>query len=192
MSDICPEPLRLKYFSWRYTATNVGWAVGPLIGIAAGAASTALFIIAGVVYAIFALALHVLHVPIHQSDNTLVPVPAPLLKSLKTAIRDPRLAFFVGGGTLLIAVYGRWSATLAPYLTGNITAGMEIFCRSDRGPKSASTEPCICERGWNRARPCRSTQCKFSRRSSTKLSGRSKRLSISRISSMALIEAHPM
>ena len=49
MSDVCPERLRLKYFSWRYTAINFGFAVGPLIGIAAGAASTTLFIIAGVV-----------------------------------------------------------------------------------------------------------------------------------------------
>ena len=30
MSDVCPEPLRLKYFSWRYTATNVG--LGPASG----------------------------------------------------------------------------------------------------------------------------------------------------------------
>lgn len=128
MSDVCPEPLRLKYFSWRYTASNVGWAVGPLIGIAAGAASTTLFVIAGVVYAIFALALHLLHVPVQQSaEASQSPAPTPLIESLKAAIRDPRLAFFVGGGTMLIAVYGQWSATLAPYLTGHVANGMEIF-----------------------------------------------------------------
>lgn len=128
MSDVCPQPLRLKYFSWRYTATNAGWAIGPLIGIAAGAASTTLFIIAGAVYVAFAVALHLLHVPIHRSDD--VPqatAPVPLLESLSAAIRDPRLAFFVGGGTLLMAVYGQWSATLAPYLTGNVAGGMEIY-----------------------------------------------------------------
>lgn len=128
MSDVCPEPLRLKYFSWRYTATNVGWAIGPLIGIAAGAASTVLFIIAGFVYATFALVLHLLQVPVHQSGaSSKPPASAPLLESLKAAIRDPRLAFFVGGGTLLVAVYGQWSATLAPYLTGHVAGGMEIY-----------------------------------------------------------------
>lgn len=128
MSDVCPEPLRLKYFSWRYTATNVGWAIGPLIGIAAGAASTTLFIIAGIVYAMFALVLHLLQVPVHQSGASSKPLAsAPLLESLKAAIRDPRLAFFVGGGTLLVAVYGQWSATLAPYLTGHVAGGMEIY-----------------------------------------------------------------
>ncbi|MBD9372614.1 MFS transporter [Rhizobium sp. ARZ01] len=128
MSDVCPEQMRLKYFSWRYTAINFGFAVGPLIGIAAGAASTTLFVIAGVVYAMFALALHLLKVPLHRSDAEQATAPrVSVLQSIRTAIRDPRLAFFVGGGTLLIAVYGQWSATLAPYLSGNIAGGVEIF-----------------------------------------------------------------
>jgi MFS family permease len=128
MSDVCPPPLRLKYFSWRYTATNVGWAVGPLIGIAAGAASAALFIIAGAVYVAFAVTLHLLHVPIHQRDDVAqTSAPVPLLESLRAAIRDPRLAFFVGGGILLMAVYGQWSATLAPYLTSHVAGGVEIY-----------------------------------------------------------------
>lgn len=128
MSDVCPESMRLKYFSWRYAAINFGFAVGPLIGIAAGAASTALFLVAGVVYALFALALHLLKVPAHQSDEGSTSAPkVSMLQSIRTAIRDPRLAFFVGGGTLLVAVYGQWSATLAPYLAGNIAGGVEIF-----------------------------------------------------------------
>lgn len=128
MSDVCPEPLRLKYFSWRYMAINFGFAVGPLIGIAAGAASTTLFVIAGVVYALFTLALHLWKIPLHQRDEAHATAPKiSVLQSIKTAIRDPRLAFFVGGGTLLVAVYGQWSATLAPYLAGNIAGGVEIF-----------------------------------------------------------------
>lgn len=128
MSDVCPERMRLKYFSWRYTAINFGFAVGPLIGIAAGAASTTLFIIAGVVYALFALALHLWKVPVSQSAGAHAAAPrVSVLQSIRMAIRDPRLAFFVGGGTLLIAVYGQWSATLAPYLADNIAGGVEIF-----------------------------------------------------------------
>lgn len=128
MSEVCPERLRLKYFSWRYTAINFGFAVGPLIGIAAGAASTTLFTIAGVVYALFALVLHLLNVPVHPSRSVHAAGPhVSVVQSIKMAIRDPRLAFFVGGGTLLIAVYGQWSATLAPYLSENIAGGVEIF-----------------------------------------------------------------
>ncbi len=128
MSDVCPEPMRLKYFSWRYAAINFGYAIGPLIGIAAGAASTMLFIAAGVVYALFALALHLLKVPVHQGNERSASAPkVSMLQSIRSAIRDPRLAFFVGGGTLLMAVYGQWSATLAPHLAGNIANGVEIF-----------------------------------------------------------------
>jgi MFS family permease len=128
ISDICPEPQRLKYFSWRYTASNVGWTIGPMIGIAAGAAPTTLFVLAGAVYAMLAIALHFLHLPsverTHDSDaSTLM----PLVASIKVAMRDPRLMYFVAGGTLLIAVHGQWSATLAPYLSDNIDGGVEIF-----------------------------------------------------------------
>ncbi len=128
MSDVCPEPLRLKYFSWRYMAINFGFAVGPLIGIAAGAASTTLFVVAGIVYALFALALHLLAVPLHRNEAEQASAPKiSVFQSIRTAARDPRLAFFVGGGTMLVAVYGQWSATLAPYLAGNIAGGVEIF-----------------------------------------------------------------
>src|SRR5690606_10941317 len=128
MSDVCPEPLRLKYFSWRYMAINFGFAVGPLIGIAAGAASTTLFVIAGIAYALFALALYMLKVPVQLSETEQASAPKiSVLQSIEMAIRDPRLAFFVGGGTMLVAVYGQWSATLAPYLAGNIAGGVEIF-----------------------------------------------------------------
>jgi MFS family permease len=128
MSDACPEAQRLKFFSWRYTAANVGWAVGPLIGIAAGAASTVLFIIAGIVYAAFALALHVYRTPsVEKSEADQQASSTSLFETVKAAARDPRLAFFIAGGTLLISVYGQFSATLAPYLAANFEGGVEIF-----------------------------------------------------------------
>lgn len=156
---MCPQPLRLKYFSWRYTATNAGWAIGPLIGITAGAASTTLFIIAGAVYVAFAVALHLLHVPIHRSDD--VPqatAPVPLLESLSAAIRDPRLAFFVGGGTLLMAVYGQWSATLARTLRkcrwrhGNLR--LPRFDQRRSRPDRESVRPQVHRTRRRSQRPC--------------------------------------
>lgn len=128
MSDSCPEQQRLKYFSWRYTAVNVGWAVGPLIGIAAGAASTFLFLVAGATYAVFALVLHLYKTPAARNTGTnKQPSSASMLETVKTAARDPRLVFFIAGGTLLISVYGQFSATLAPYLAESFDGGVEIF-----------------------------------------------------------------
>jgi len=127
MSDVCPEPLRLKYFSWRYTASNFGWAVGPLIGLAAGAASAGLFLAAGVGYAIFALALYLLPIPAANETGTAPQQSVSIIESVKAASSDPRLAFFVCGGILMIALYGQWGATLAPYLSANFPNGIEIY-----------------------------------------------------------------
>jgi MFS family permease len=128
MSDVCPERLRLKYFSWRYTASNVGWAIGPLIGAAAGAASGKLFIASGLVYAAIALAVHFRPVPIARTTGGDTPREGvSLLNSIKAAALDPRLAFFIGGGTLLIALYGQWSATIGTYLAGNVKDGVQIY-----------------------------------------------------------------
>lgn len=126
MSDVCPERLRLKYFSWRYTASNVGWAIGPLIGAAAGAASGKLFLTSGLVYAAIALAVHLRPIPIAQTTGT-PRETVSLLKSIKAAALDPRLAFFIGGGTLLIALYGQWSATIGTYLAANIKDGAQVY-----------------------------------------------------------------
>lgn len=128
MSDVCPEPVRLKYFSWRYTASNIGWAVGPFLGIAAGFASTVSFLAAAGVYATLALVLQL--VSLHPSccaDEQSPSGGIPLIASIKATMRDRRLCYFIGAGTLLVAVHGQWTATLAPYLADNVTGGVEIF-----------------------------------------------------------------
>lgn len=128
MSDVCPEAERLKFFSWRYSAMNAGFAIGPLIGIAAGAASSMLFLIAGAAYAAFALAVRLIRVPQSPLNQAYYDAQSTsVLKSLRAAINDRRLAFFVAGGTLLLAVHGQWSVTLAPYLSTNVEGGVQIF-----------------------------------------------------------------
>jgi MFS family permease len=114
MSDICAEPERLKYFSWRYTASNVGWAIGPLIGVLAGIASTGLFITAGTVYAALAIALQFLKLPPRQHADCRASEQASLIKSLVAAMSDPQLIYFGGASTLLIAVYGQWTSCNGP------------------------------------------------------------------------------
>jgi MFS family permease len=128
MSDICAEPVRLRYFSWRYTASNIGWAIGPLLGIAAGVFSTPLFLAAAAVYATLACVLQLLSLPsLIGTGGHLPSKPVQLIASFKDAVRDRRLLYFMGGGTLLIAVHGQWTATLAPYLADNLAGGVEIF-----------------------------------------------------------------
>ncbi|WP_430440969.1 MFS transporter [Shinella sp.] len=127
LSDICVEPVRLKYFSWRYTASNVGWATGPLIGVAAGVASTALFLTAASVYLILALLLRFIHFPSPTFANEQPSAKAAFIALAQAVVRDRRLRYFIGGGIFLVAVYGQWTATLAPYLAKNVAGGVEIF-----------------------------------------------------------------
>lgn len=128
MSDICPQQQRLKLFSWRYTAANVGWAIGPLIGIYAGASYMLLFLVAGAIYAVLAMVFQLLPVPqataSAASDHYR---PVPLRESIRAAIHDPRLLYFLGGGTLLVAIYGQWSATIGSYLGSQVDNGMAIY-----------------------------------------------------------------
>lgn len=128
MSDVCPQPLRLKCFSWRHMASNIGWAVGPLIGIAAGVASTSLFLAASGIYAALALTLQFLSFsPTFREDEPLGVEATSMTESIKIAMSDRRLLCFIAGSTLLVAVYGQWMTTLAPYLLDNVSGGVEIF-----------------------------------------------------------------
>lgn len=128
LSDVCPAPLRLKYFSWRYTASNIGWTVGPMLGLAAGLAPAILFVMAGATYSTLAVALHALHLPDLRQIHYPRSAPfTPVFSNIKLALGDTRMVCFTVGATLLVAVYGQWTATLAPYLSMNIAGGVEIF-----------------------------------------------------------------
>lgn len=128
MSDAAPEKLRLKMFSWRYLVINAGWAIGPMIGLAIGANSPLPFVIAGVVHFAFSAAIFIIVPNMPASRNgEQAAVQAPGFRRLGAALRDRRLLFYVGGGTLLMAVYGQWSVTLSQYLTTNLADGMKIF-----------------------------------------------------------------
>jgi len=129
MSDAAPEKLRLKVFSWRYLVINAGWAIGPMIGIAIGANSPVPFVIAGMVHLAFSAAIFLI-VPaffVGRAATGAAASQLPGLRRLLATFRDRRLLFYVGGGTLLLAVYGQWSVTLSQYVTTNLEDGIKIF-----------------------------------------------------------------
>ena len=128
MSDAAPEKLRLKVFSWRYLVINAGWAVGPMIGIAIGANSPMPFFIAGAVHFAFSTAIFMIVPAVFVGTagaNAAAQIPG--FRRLLATLRDRRLIFYLGGGTLLLAVYGQWSVTLSQYLTTNLEDGIKIF-----------------------------------------------------------------
>ncbi|MCX8569443.1 MFS transporter [Aminobacter sp. MET-1] len=128
MSDAAPEKLRLKVFSWRYLVINAGWAVGPMIGIAIGANSPMPFFIAGAVHFAFSAAIFLIVPAVFVGTaGAGAAAQIPGFRRLVATLRDRRLIFYLGGGTLLLAVYGQWSVTLSQYLTTNLEDGVKIF-----------------------------------------------------------------
>lgn len=126
MSDAAPERLRLKVFSWRYLAINAGWAVGPMIGLAFGATSDFLFVVAGLVHLAFGAIIFLFVPEIAASTANAAQQHVGGWRRLVGAFRDPRLMFFAGG-TLLVAVYGQWSVPLSQYIIKDFAEGVEIF-----------------------------------------------------------------
>ncbi|TCP77778.1 putative MFS family arabinose efflux permease [Rhizobium sp. PP-CC-2G-626] len=127
MSDLCTERTRLKYFSWRYTASNAGWVVGPLIGVGAGLASTPLFLVGACVYGAMALLLYRSYRPAAVDPDEPKALRPSVIASIREAFSNSALVYFTLGSTLFVAVYGQWSATLAPYLVENMKDGATIY-----------------------------------------------------------------
>jgi len=128
MSDASPEKLRLRVFSWRYLAINLGWAAGPMIGVAIGASFATLFMIAGLVHAVFAAAIAWAVPSMSNKGESHEAISRTIdWRNLASAFRDSRLLFFVGGSTLLLAVHGQWSITLSQYLGMTFEDGVRLF-----------------------------------------------------------------
>ncbi|PYE30066.1 putative MFS family arabinose efflux permease [Rhizobium sp. PP-WC-1G-195] len=127
MSDLCTERTRLKYFSWRYTASNAGWVVGPLIGVGAGLASTPLFLVGACLYGAMALLLYCSYRPAAVDPDEPKALRPGVIASIREAFGNSALVYFTLGSTLFLAVYGQWSATLAPYLVENMKDGATIY-----------------------------------------------------------------
>jgi MFS family permease len=133
LGDVLPEGTRVRWFSHQYLATNAGYAVGPLLGVALGlsGARTA-FAAAAVVYGLYlaALALAVRLAPA-------LPTPAPaedgpsaaerFLGSLRAVATDRRLLWLLLAGLLLESVQLRISALLAQSLDIGFDDGTQIL-----------------------------------------------------------------
>jgi MFS family permease len=132
LGDLLPEGTRVRWFSHQYLATNAGYAVGPLLGVALGLSGARIaFIAAAIVYGLYlaALAAAVRRTPA-------VPTPAKaddqtaadrFLGSLRAVATDPRLLCLLFAGLLLESVQLRISALLAQDLDIDFDNGTQIL-----------------------------------------------------------------
>jgi MFS family permease len=128
LSDNLPVGQRAKAFSLSYTLTNIGYAVGPMLGVLiAGAFASAPFLIAAAI-AFFSIFLMTGIV----KDSARSPVSGQgqsFLKTLITLKNDRTLILFTAGCLLSTVVHGRFTFYLSQYLlvTSNPRHTMEIM-----------------------------------------------------------------
>ncbi|HEV7367598.1 MFS transporter [Arenibaculum sp.] len=132
MSDCLAPERRLKAFSRRYVAINLGYAVGPLLAASAGLAGAPLFAAAAVAYGLFALAVAATPMPAGHADRVGADRGGAdgsptLRRCIAVASSDRRLLCFVVGTTLTLAVHGQMSVTLSQYLAANFEDGVGLL-----------------------------------------------------------------
>lgn len=114
LSENLPVGQRVKAFSLNYTLTNIGYAVGPMIGVViAGVQPSAPFIVAGLIAAGSVLLLGV-----SRETNTLSQASPPqsFLNTLIILKNDRTMILFTLGCLLSTLVHGRFTLYLSQYL----------------------------------------------------------------------------
>jgi len=115
LSENLPVGQRVKAFSLNYTLTNIGYAIGPMIGVViAGIQPIAPFIVAGAIAcASVFLLLGVSREAEQQSPGN---QPQSFLNTLRILKNDRTMVLFTLGCLLSTLVHGRFTLYLSQYL----------------------------------------------------------------------------
>ncbi|MFE5319049.1 MDR family MFS transporter [Paenibacillus sp. NPDC056579] len=129
MADVTEREKRLKVFSLRYIAINVGVAVGPLLGAFFSTMEVWLpFMATGLIYLLYAIGLYVLLLRFgikriegeKRSDIT--------IKSSWNVVRADRVFRYYIGGSIMGAIgYAQMTVTLSQYVEQNVAGGAALF-----------------------------------------------------------------
>ncbi|MFB5266714.1 MDR family MFS transporter [Paenibacillus enshidis] len=123
LSDVTPPEQRLLVFNMRYAAINVGFMLGPLIGIRFGAAGSAsLFLIPCLVYLLYGAVLAV-QFRRHASPESASDIGGEehafpgMLTALRITSADRLFMLLLIGSLLTNIGFGQFSTTLPQHLT---------------------------------------------------------------------------
>ncbi|WPN32968.1 MFS transporter [Pseudomonas sp. P5_109] len=115
LSDNLPVGQRAKAFSLSYTLTNIGYAVGPMLGVLiAGAFASAPFLVAAAI-AFFSIFL-MTGIAKDPARASVTGQAQSFLKTLVTLKNDRTLIMFTAGCLLSTVVHGRFTFYLSQYL----------------------------------------------------------------------------
>jgi MFS family permease len=131
LADLLPTGDRVRWFSYQYLVFNVGFAVGPLLGVFLGVSGgRGAFLVGALAYAVYltilASALRVAPA-INAARTETTSVLNRFAGSVRAVTTDRRLLCFLIAGLLLEAVHLRISALLAQDLAIDFTDGAAIL-----------------------------------------------------------------
>jgi MFS family permease len=133
LSDLLPAGDRVRWFSYQYLVANVGFAVGPLVGVYLGfAGGRTAFLVAAMAYGLYFV---LLAGSLHTGRAVVTSTPEPtegtvlsrFLGSARAVASDRRLLCFLFAGLLLESVHLRISALLAQDLNMDFAEGARIL-----------------------------------------------------------------
>jgi MFS family permease len=131
IADLTPKEIRMRAFSLRYTAINIGAAIGPLLGAYFATKSADItFLITGTMYLIYATGL-LLQMNKHLPSSITSAERKDNLTSIKAVfqvVRKDRMLLMLILGTILVnAGYSQVESNLPQYLEDAIPKGVYLY-----------------------------------------------------------------
>jgi MFS family permease len=129
MADVTNPERRFRVFSLRYTAINIGVAIGPLLGTYLGmAAGHKPFLVTGIIYLVYAAVLHIL---LNRFGIRKIEGQKKERVKFRTAwnvlMDDLALRFYLLGGIFGTIGYSQMNVTLSQYLEKHFIDGIQLF-----------------------------------------------------------------
>lgn len=127
IADLTPKDRRMKAYSMRYMAINIGAAGGPLLGAYFALQSANLtFLITAISYLVYGVSLLVL------MNKFTIPHPAAtkrvkFIDALRVIKTDIPLRYFIIGGILTGLGYSQIQSTLPQHLSDSIVNGVVLY-----------------------------------------------------------------
>lgn len=129
MADLTTPDKRFRVFSLRYTAINVGVAVGPIIGaLLAEKGSTYPFVVTAIIYLIYVFSLQVLlnRFGIKQIEGQ-KKEQITFRGAWDVVVKDSAFRFFIAGGILGAIGYSQMTGSLSKFLELSMADGVKLF-----------------------------------------------------------------
>lgn len=129
MADVTPQEKRFRVFGLRYTAINVGVAVGPICGAVLAETSVALpFLITAAVYLMYVISLQGLlnRFGIKQIEGQ-KKEHVTFARAFQVVVHDKAFRFYIIAGVLGAIGYSQMSTTLSKFVEMTVANGTMLF-----------------------------------------------------------------